>query len=162
MRSASANAFVVNVIGDLHRVAVFGAGAGHEALADVEKEPTQAIAAFAADKPAQSAGGLATELIETGTRRGPHDQPLPNRYTAMANKDARDAALGINKGAKAGVGEGYVITQGSPMPGGVTVRAWLDALDNKLARAGAHGGRSGHVQAQVGVPLRRHRRRGGW
>ena len=126
------NTFINNVLGEMReRVAVFG-GLGHEALADEEKEPTQAIATFVADQPTKSGAGLATELTKSRTTKGPHDKPLPNRYTGMANKDASDAALGMDKGAKAKVGEGYVITQGSPMPGDVTVRAWLDALEKKL------------------------------
>lgn len=43
------NAFIKYLIGDLtERVAVFGPGRGHEAVVDEKKEPTQAIATFAA------------------------------------------------------------------------------------------------------------------
>ena len=126
------NTFIKTVVGDVSkRVALFGTGAGHEAEVKEEKEPTQAIANFA------SGGGgngqaLATHLTTTGTKEGEHENPLPNAYTGMGGKTAHDQALGINAGAKAGVGEGYVITQNSPMPDDVTVRAWLDALDKKM------------------------------
>ena len=128
------NAFIKYVVGDLtERVAVFGGGVGHEALADEEKEPTQDIATFAAANANPQA--LATHLTNSNIRSGRHDAPLPAPYTGLVNKAARDQALGINAGARAGVGEGYVITQNSPMPNEVTLRAWLDALDNKIAGA---------------------------
>ena len=128
------NAFIKYVVGELtERVAVFGGGAGHEALAEEEKEPTQDIATFASANANPQA--LAAHLTTSNITSGRHDAPLPAPYTGMVNKPARDQALGINAGARAGVGEGYVITQNSPMPGDVTLRAWLDALDHKLALA---------------------------
>jgi hypothetical protein len=127
------NTFIKNIVGDVStRVALFGAGAGHEAEVKEEKEPTAAIANFASGGVGDGQA-LATHLTTTGTTRGDHDNPLPNTYTGMVGKNARDRALGINAGAKAGVGEGYVITQNSPMPDKVKVRAWLDALDKKTA-----------------------------
>lgn len=128
------NSFIKYIIGtESERVAVFGAGAGHEARAAEEKEPTPSIANFAVNQPGGGAQALAQHLTTTGTVEERHDQPLPNAYKTMVNKQARDAALGINAGAEAEVGEGYVITQGAPMPGDVTLRAWLDALDNQIA-----------------------------
>lgn len=127
--------FIRSVIGAANeRVAVFGAGMGHEAVVKPEKEPTQAIANFAATG-AGTGATLATHLTATGTTRGEHEAPLPDAYTGMANKNARDATLGINAGAQADVGEGYVIQQHSPMPDGVTLRNWLAGLDKMLAGA---------------------------
>ncbi len=129
---AECNSFIKNIIGDLtDRVAVFGPGQGSEAMVKEEKEPTQAIANYAATQLGDGQA-LASELTTTGTTTGMHDTALPMPYTNMVGKGARDQTLGINSGANAGVGEGYVITQGSPMPGSVTVRAWLDGLDKKL------------------------------
>ncbi len=127
------NTFIKNIVGDVSkRVALFGSGVGHEAEVKEEKEPTNAIANFASGGVGDGQA-LATHLTTTGTTTGDHGNPLPHTYTGMVGKDARDQALGINAGAKAGVGEGYVITQNSPMPDNVTVRAWLDALDKKMA-----------------------------
>lgn len=127
------NAFVKDIVGQLsERVAVFGAGAGTEAEVAEEKEPTQAIANFASTG-VGNGGALANHLTTTDAYKGEHDNPLPNAYQTMVGKGARDQSLGINAGAKAGVGEGYVITRNGPMPDKVTVRAWLDALDKKVA-----------------------------
>jgi hypothetical protein len=129
------NSFIKYIVGNFsERVAVFGAGAGHEALADEEKEPTQDIATFAGAG-AGTGQNLAQHLTTTGARRSDHDQPLPNAYTNMVGKQARDTTLGINSGAKASVGEGYVITQGGDMPGTVQLQEFLDALDKKIANA---------------------------
>ena len=129
------NSFVKYILGNLtERVAVFGAGAGHEALVEEEKEPNQAIATFAGTN-VGNAQALAAHLESTGTSAGKHDTPLPATYTGMGTKAARDTALGINAGARAGVGEGYVISQNSPMPDSVTVTAWLAAFDKKVAGA---------------------------
>jgi Domain of unknown function (DUF4157) len=126
------NSFIKYIIGDLtDRVAVFGPGQGSEAVVKEEKEPSQAIANFAVTQPGDGQA-LASHLTTTGTTSGTHDTALPTPYKTMVGKNARDQALGINSGAKAGVGEGYVITQGSPMPDSVTVRAWLDGFDKKL------------------------------
>ncbi|MDQ6727493.1 MAG: DUF4157 domain-containing protein, partial [Actinomycetota bacterium] len=134
-QAAECNQFIKNIIGDVSkRVAVFGAGAGHEAEVAEEKEPTRSIASFAANN-AGDAQGLTQHLATTGTTSESHDQPLPANYKNMANKQARDIALGINAGAEAGVGEGYVITQGSPMPADPTLHFWLDSLDKKVAGA---------------------------
>ena len=127
------NAFIKYVVGDLtERVAVFGAGVGHEALADEEKEPTQDTATFAAGNANPQA--LATHLTTSNIRSDGTTRRCP-RPIRVGEQGGTDQALGINAGARAGVGEGYVITQNSPMPNEVTLRAWLDALDNKIAGA---------------------------
>ncbi|MDP9072729.1 MAG: hypothetical protein M3N98_00915 [Actinomycetota bacterium] len=134
------NSFIKRVIGERSdRVAVLGRGAGHEALVDDEHEPTQPIAEFAADRPTRGAGTLAAQLEAGGVRSGTHEVALPARYTGMANKRRRDRALGINAGAAAQVGEGYVINQNEKMAGdeagNVKLADFLAALDKKLANA---------------------------
>ena len=128
---AECNSFIKYIIGEFsERVAVFGSGAGHEAIVEGEKEPTRDIAKYAAAHPGD-ASGLAGDLRTHDKTSGKHDKPLPNVYKGMSNKVTHDASLGINAGAKAGVGEGYVITQGGPMPGNVQIRDWLAGLDKK-------------------------------
>ncbi len=127
------NSFIKYIIGDINdRVAVFGPGQGSEAIVKEEKEPTQEIANFASTQ-VGNGQALANHLTTSGVTSSDHNIALPNTYKNMGGKNARDNVLGINSGAKAGVGEGYVITQGSPMPDSVTIRSWLTGLDKKIA-----------------------------
>ncbi|HMO57762.1 MAG TPA: hypothetical protein PKA05_19340 [Roseiflexaceae bacterium] len=125
------NSFIKFIVGNIgERVGVFGqAGNEHEAIVSEEHEPTHEIADFAQNQPTGTASGLAQHL--KGTPSGSHDAPLPGGYTGMHNKDTRDRQLGINKGALADVGEGYVTMSNTAMPGGVPFDEYLTGL-NKL------------------------------
>lgn len=121
---ADCNTFIKNVIGEVGaRVAVFGAGAGHEAPVAEEHEPTHEIASFANARPGQGPGALTAHL--RATPRGEHDVATP----AVAGARARQ--LGINEHALADVGEGYVISRSGAMPGMVSFDQYLAALDKK-------------------------------
>ena len=132
--AAECNTFIKNVIGEIGaRVAVFGPGGGHEARVKEEKEPGQDIANLAVDPLVASGQDLAGRLEGAGMRVNPHDQPLPVAYTGLVGKGARDAHLGINAGAEADVGEGYVIFQADDMPGDVAIDHYLRAIDQRAA-----------------------------
>jgi len=124
------NSFIKYIIGTTtQQVAVFSGNS--EAIAEREHEPTLEISEFARDSDGTGAD-LAEHLKTENITSGSHGQSLPADYKNMVNKDARDAALGINKGANADVGEGYVIAQGAEMPGSVDIGDWLSALDKKI------------------------------